>query len=204
MATPFRMATPFLALLLLLIMCVIFRRYSSPEMGDFQKRLINTVNARCAAFVRYVESDRELANDPRMVRLLSRFRSGQILPMLPGRGAGFTRDKGREIRVCVPDDGDINTAMFVTLHELAHVLTPDNGHTAGFWENFAFVLGAAVKAGVYSPQRFSRETPGSYCGQSITYQPLDNMGARPRLDAGRRLRRENFVNYWHRSAPWMQ
>lgn len=177
-----------LALLLILIMCVVFRRFSVPEMGDFQRQLIAAVNDRCSIFMRYVENDMELANDPRIVRLLSRFRSGKVLPMLPGHGAGFTRDKGREIRVCVPNDGDINTAMFVTLHELAHVLTPDNGHTPMFWSNFAFVLDVGVKAGVYSPQRFSRASPGSYCGQEITYQPLDNMGERPRRDAQRRLR----------------
>jgi hypothetical protein len=167
------------------IIWLIFRSYAEPPMGEFESELLNIVNARCASLIKYIRTQPGLLDDRRVQILLMRFRAGQIRPMRPGKGAGFTVDKGREIRLCVPSDGDVMTAMFVALHELAHVVTEQNGHTPMFWANFAFLLDLAVKAGVYVPQRFSKEKPGNYCGQSITYQPLSNMGRRPTTDASR-------------------
>ena len=34
--------------------------------------------------------------------------------------------------------------MFVTLHELAHVMTVSVGHTEEFWTNFKFLLTKSV------------------------------------------------------------
>lgn len=96
-----------------------------------------------------------------------------------GHNSGYTSysvNKGEKIVMCLrsrggPDEnGDIerfNTLMYVALHELAHLVTDEVGHTAAFWENFRWLLAEAGEAGVYTPVDYSRE-PEEYCGISIT------------------------------------
>ena len=47
---------------------------------------------------------------------------------------GYTLNKGDKIGLCIEDDE--NTLFFVVLHELAHIITPEFGHTTLFWDNF--------------------------------------------------------------------
>jgi Zn-dependent peptidase ImmA (M78 family) len=48
---------------------------------------------------------------------------------------------------------DKNTLMFVVLHELAHVLCPDVGHTDTFSRINNALLQHAVKYGFYDPSK---------------------------------------------------
>jgi len=66
---------------------------------------------------------------------------------------------------------DVNTVMFVTLHEMAHLMTVSSGHTQEFWTNFRRLLQDAMKAGVYTQINYSR-SPVEYCGMMITDSPL--------------------------------
>lgn len=66
---------------------------------------------------------------------------------------------------------DINTMMFVVLHELTHMMNDEWGHPYEFWVLFKFVLENAVEAGVYTPVDYKRN-PLVYCGMDITYNPL--------------------------------
>lgn len=59
---------------------------------------------------------------------------------------------------------DINTLMYVTLHELAHVITTESEfdeHGPKFRANFKRLLEVATRRGVYDP---SKPLPRSYCG----------------------------------------
>jgi hypothetical protein len=66
---------------------------------------------------------------------------------------------------------DINTIMFVVLHELSHMMNDKWGHPEGFWVLFKFVLLNAVESGVYSPINYSLY-PIKYCGLLLTYNPV--------------------------------
>lgn len=46
---------------------------------------------------------------------------------------------------------DVNAAMHVLLHELAHIATAERHHPAAFWDNAAFLEAQAQAAGVYEP-----------------------------------------------------
>lgn len=91
----------------------------------------------------------------------------------------YTVQKGREMYVCLRNkDGsfvDINTLMFVILHELSHIGAYWTfGHTDDFWTTFAFVLQDAIEAGVYKYVDYTKD-PVDYCGlkiQSTPYRPL--------------------------------
>jgi len=80
----------------------------------------------------------------------------------------FTEDKAA-ITLCItnPKTGeyyDMNTLMYVTLHELSHVVTKASGehsHADEFKENFSNLLKEASAKGIYNP---SQRIPESYCG----------------------------------------
>lgn len=71
--------------------------------------------------------------------------------------SSFTINK-KTIHLCTrnPKNGftyDINTLMFVVLHELAHVICKDVGHTPNFELINASLLDYAVSRGFYDPSR---------------------------------------------------
>jgi hypothetical protein len=66
---------------------------------------------------------------------------------------------------------DINTMMFVVLHELTHMTNPEWNHTINFWILFKFLLANAVEVGVYTPVNYEIY-PINYCGLWLRYNPL--------------------------------
>lgn len=179
------------SLVLVLLICMAAQHFALgtpyPEASE-NNEVVHGVNRRLASMIAHIRARSDVAADPRVVRLLLRFGDKRILPMRAGgSGAAYTLNKGQEIRLCTR--GDVDTATFVALHELAHVVTTTQGHDQQFWVNFAFILRLAVDAGVYTPQPFTRERPGHYCGKDITYQPLSNGGQRAVEDFRRGRRR---------------
>lgn len=61
----------------------------------------------------------------------------------------------QKVFLCLRDENgeyyDINSLLYVLLHELSHVLTPEIGHTPLFNEVFDQVLEEASKQGIYDP-----------------------------------------------------
>lgn len=73
----------------------------------------------------------------------------------------FNVNKGYEIYICL-DGRKINAAMYVLLHELAHITVEEYDHSERFWANFKKLREVATKIGVYTP-----EDEMEYCGQTI-------------------------------------
>jgi hypothetical protein len=67
---------------------------------------------------------------------------------------------------------DINTLMYVIIHELAHICNDSTGHTPLFNKTFYFLLENAVKAGVYTYVDY-KKNPINYCGLHLDSQILD-------------------------------
>lgn len=91
----------------------------------------------------------------------------------------YTINKGEKIVFCLRSKilheiHDINTIMYVTVHELSHVLTSSMGHTPEFKENFKFLLVQSNKIGIYKITDY-RKNPVSYCGMEINEYLLDNV-----------------------------
>ncbi len=80
--------------------------------------------------------------DPDVDRLLERFEETRICV----GNSSHTWDK-RNIRICLKnpeqDAKDYPLLLFVCIHELAHVMTPDWGHGKNFWENMGLLLAVA-------------------------------------------------------------
>lgn len=80
----------------------------------------------------------------------------------------YTINKGETIVVCFRSSKnnklhDINTIMYVVIHELSHIACPDDGHTQLFWDIFTFLLKISAKLGIYNLVDY-KSNPQEYCG----------------------------------------
>ena len=117
-------------------------------------------------------------NDQSVIRMNERFNPDNITEA--GKNNQYTSysvNKGEKIVFCIrqkdEDESlvDENTLTFVSIHELAHIMTKSVGHTPEFWANFKRILHDAVKCGIYTAVNYSRQ-PTSYCGMTITDSPI--------------------------------
>lgn len=66
---------------------------------------------------------------------------------------------------------NINTVLFVLLHELAHLSNNSWDHPDEFWKLFKFYLYEAACCGIYIPINYKIK-PEQYCNTCIRYNPL--------------------------------
>ena len=99
----------------------------------------------------------------------------EISPFNMTGNTSFTENKGRRVVMCLRDKNnkihDTNTIMFVVLHEVTHIMSPEWGHPLGFWKLFQFILLEAIECKIYTPVNYSKH-PQSYCGIIIDQSPL--------------------------------
>jgi hypothetical protein len=115
-------------------------------------------------------------DDYRVAMLKENFRPDNLKEGVDKPGyTSYSINKGEEIVLCLRTNNkmvDLNTMMFVVLHELAHIATKSIGHTEEFWDNFKWILEEAINIGIYIKQDFKKEAV-EYCGMTITSSPLD-------------------------------
>ena len=117
-------------------------------------------------------------DDPRIKRITQRFNPNNIMET-DGNSqyTSYSVNKGEKLVLCLRyRDGsnrlvDLNTIMFVTLHEYTHILTKSVGHTDEFWDNFKFILKNAIKLNLYNCVDYSAN-PQKYCGIEVNNSPL--------------------------------
>ena len=124
------------------------------------------------------EGSEEKKNYNRAIkRLNDNFKRDRIIEHIPGnRYIAHSVDKGREISICIRDSKDKkfmdnNTIRFVAIHELAHLMTAENGHPPIFWEHMKYLLERANDLSMYQPVDYST-SPVVYCGYTIDQSPL--------------------------------
>ena len=89
----------------------------------------------------------------------------------------YSVNKGEKIVFCLRDkkEGETlvkeNIMTFVSIHELAHLMTKSIGHEPEFWANFKLLLKISIDNGLYKNIDFN-STPKPYCGINITDTPL--------------------------------
>jgi|688.fasta_scaffold811803_1 hypothetical protein len=89
----------------------------------------------------------------------------------------YTINKGESINFClrskiIDNIHDMNTLMYVVIHEMAHVGCPEYGHTKLFKQIFKFLLQQSIEIGLYKPIDY-RINPQNYCGMTINEYILD-------------------------------
>tara|TARA_B110000967_G_scaffold57861_2_gene59307 strand:- start:2130 stop:2705 length:576 start_codon:yes stop_codon:yes gene_type:complete len=144
-----------------------------PDKQDAANTLAD-ISGKLTKLVEYVvtsDSDRD------GVRQLKRnFKSRNIIENTPGgKYTAYSVNKGEQLALCLRDAKDdtfieLNLIIFVAIHEIAHVMTDDVGHTKKFWDNMRYLLEKGEKIGVYRPEDYSK-TPKNYCGLEINSSP---------------------------------
>ena len=116
--------------------------------------------------------------DERVKRLVKNYSAARIVETLPtSKHTAYSEDKGRKLAFCLRKEKgkqeliDLNTLMFVSLHELGHLMTPSVGHEREFWLNFKYLIKKANHIGIYQPVDYSK-APQAYCGMDITDSPF--------------------------------
>jgi predicted metal-dependent hydrolase len=122
------------------------------------------------------------SQDIRTKTLISRFNPDNITENDPQEMesgvTSYTVNKGEKIVVCLRQRNnnfvEINTLMYVIIHELAHIcdLTSEQ-HDEKFWNNFEWILEHAVNIGIYNYVDYSKDQE-PYCGMNITSNVLDD------------------------------
>ena len=144
--------------------------------------LMAHIHQNLLKIVSFYKQDEYISDEP--ARLLAeRFNADVLMEnSMTSSDTSYSENKGDKIVLCLRDKTsppdyplvDTNTVMFVVLHEMAHLMTPElsaHKHTREFWSNFRRLLEDASKLGVYSPVNYSKN-PVSYCGMEITDSPL--------------------------------
>ena len=124
-------------------------------------------------------------NEEDTKRLRKNFNEDAISESSPGSTyTSYSINKGSKLVFCIRDRKkgqpesliDLNTIMFVAIHELSHLATKSIGHTPEFWDNMKKLLKRASELKmdnevIYKPVEYSKQ-PKDYCGMQISSSPL--------------------------------
>ena len=117
-------------------------------------------------------------NKENVKRLINGYNPKKIYETLPtSEYTAYSENKGEKLAFCLDTEKnnkgrliDINTLMYVALHELSHIATESIGHTEEFWDNFKFLITESKSINIYNPIDYKKE-PARYCGMNITDNP---------------------------------
>ena len=129
------------------------------------KNLVNNLNENDDKKGEYIKNLKESFNPE------------YITENIPGSlYVAYSVNKGEELSLCIRDKGseafiDDNTIIFVAIHELSHIMTPETGHTPLFWDNMKYLLERASSQGIYMPVDYS-QSPVEYCVMDINSTPM--------------------------------
>lgn len=141
-------------------------------------RLLSLIRERLVKLVDYLST--KYPNDERIHRLVERFDPNRLSENSANNSyTSYSVNKGEKIVFCLRqrDDKeqllDLNTMIFVAIHELAHLMSQSIGHTKEFWENMRFLLQISLSDDlrIYQFQPY-HITPQKYCGTIITDTPI--------------------------------
>ena len=150
------------------------RMYRIADTPDKQQvaDLLANVNKRALKIIEELKKNGN-KDSQRVVRYYNPDRLGENLEYKSYKA--YSLNKGQEIVLCVRNKDntiitDMNTMMFVLIHELGHLMTEEDGHPPIFWKNMEYLLRKGDEAGVYKPVNYFRE-PVDYCGTLIDKTP---------------------------------
>ena len=137
--------------------------------------LIAKIREKLVILMEHLEKSFSL-NDERVRLLKKNFLPDRLKEGVDTPGyTSYSINKGEQIVLCLRSNDklvDLNTMLFVVLHEFAHLSTESIGHTEEFWDNFKLILEESINIGIYTKQEFKVKNV-EYCGMTITSSPLE-------------------------------
>jgi predicted metal-dependent hydrolase len=161
-------------------------RRGHSKSAEFLKDSANTlakINSRVERLIDYL--DKNFASDPTKNYFIAKLKSNYNSYMISEaevdpRYTTYTVDK-EDMHICLRTRDkeeniyDINTLMYVVIHELSHLCnytpdgTPIQGHGDEFKAIFRFLVQQAIKINIYNYTDYST-FPVSYCGINLSTQ----------------------------------
>lgn len=149
------------------------RTYLVRKLPDRQKAadMLAEINKDCVTLIKHLTE--KFPDNQDVKRLFKNYNPDNISEGSNDSGyTSYSINKGEKIILCLRQKEDNafvgkNVILYVTIHELAHLMTSDLGHTDMFWNNFKFILAEAVKIGLYNKVDYNKN-PVKYCGIKIT------------------------------------
>ncbi len=126
-------------------------------------KLVNHLKANINKFPENSDSIKNLIKRTKVINIMETPENEQY--------TSYTVNKGERLCICVRSKlieniHDMNTLMYVVLHEVSHIACPEYGHTPLFKKIFKFLLQQGSEIGIYKPIDY-RITPQNYCGMTI-------------------------------------
>ena len=144
---------------------------------NLKLNLLTELNKKVKKLLNYFKENNYFKNN-RIKYLYEKYNPESLSENLDNEFTAYSVNKGDEIKLCLHNnsaDGnemikDQNTAMFVLIHELAHIMTEEEGHPPQFWQNMSLLLEHAIKINIYKYVNY-RKTPVDYCGVHVDDTP---------------------------------
>lgn len=143
---------------------------------DMAANRLAEVNMRLKKLVKYIKN--KFPEEDMVKRIVKNYNPKKIYETLPtSEYTAYSENKGEKIAFCLDTEKnssgkliDINTLMYVALHELAHTSCISTGHNDEFWRNFKFLIIQAKDINIYNPVDY-KKSHARYCGTYITDNP---------------------------------
>lgn len=154
------------------------RKYKVQNLPDKQKAADNIATIRKHIETLITHLEKVAPDDPRTKNMSKNF-NGDAMSEAPANNkhTSYSINKGEKIILCLRSKDtkhelvDMNTMMFVVLHEIAHLATDSIGHNPEFWDNFKWILQHSIDIGIYKHVDYN-ENKQEYCGMTIESTPL--------------------------------
>lgn len=157
------------------------KTYVVRDLPDKQQAadLLAKVRQKIEALYRYLIAT--YPDKPQVKQLIQNFKPdpSRIFEATPdAEHTSYSVNKGESVHLCLRQRQGNNESlmnenimMFVSLHEMAHMITSTIGHGPDFWNNFGWLLKQAEEKGLYQYTNFAAQ-PVPYCGVKITDAPV--------------------------------
>lgn len=154
---------------------------AADTLAKINQRAIDLMRFLRAKYTRGVEGEMYPARRAATERLLARYNPDNLAendPKDPTGDTSYVLEKGAVVALCLRSRTgkqsepihDLDTLMFVTLHEMSHIAVDTTQHDSNFWSAFKFILLEAEASGLYSSPDYAR-APRYYCGIKVDYNP---------------------------------
>lgn len=155
---------------------VVQSMHNSPEAADMLAKL-NRANLTVIKYMK--QKYKGTVHEKHINRLDQRYNPDVLGEHIPigKKNTSYVTDKGKKIRFCLRPEYDRSTIhdwnilVFVSMHEISHIMNITMGHESDFWSTFKFILSNAVEIGLYEPVDYD-QYPIVYCNLEVTYNPL--------------------------------
>ena len=118
-------------------------------------------------------------NDKSIMKLYNNYNSDILCELVDkSKYTAYSLNKGELIAICLRDKitnkliDDMNSTMFIIIHELAHIMTYTEQHTQEFWDNMTRLLKYGNECGIYKLINY-KKNPIYYCNQLLNDTPYD-------------------------------